>query len=188
MYYAQRQYKPAMMIDLATLTGAITVALGDIYAGLFSNSEILAKNLIESGKKTGELVWQMPMGEAYDKQIDSAVADVRNTSMYSRGAGSTTAAQFLYRFVKEADKDNELEANGGKLIGASCSTEVDTSSVASITAKKTNACPEKCEWAHLDIAGVAFNKFGNPTSPKGASGFGVRLLDKFILDFIENKR
>ena len=143
MWYAQEVYRPEVMIDLATLTGAIVVSLGNEYAGLFSNNEILAKRLCEVGKATSELLWRFPMSKNYDKQIDSDIADVKNTGM-GYGAGSTTAAQFLQRFIKK-----------------------------------------NCHWAHLDIAGVAFAKSDTTSCPKGATGFGVRLLNEFVSQFYE---
>ena len=85
------------MINLATLTGAILVALGNEHAGLFSNDDALAAALTKAGEETGEKVWRMPLGPEYDKLIDSKFADVKNTG--GRNAGSITAAQFLQRFV-----------------------------------------------------------------------------------------
>ena len=130
------------MIDLATLTGAIVVALGSEYAGLFSNDDDLSKQLETCGEETGEKLWRFPLHENYDKNMNSDVADVQNISK-ERGAGSITAAQFLKRFV-----------NNGV-------------------------------WAHLDIAGVAWTKKALPTCDKGATGFGVRLLDKFVRKYYE---
>jgi leucyl aminopeptidase len=95
--YARDKFKPRFMIDLATLTGAILVALGQEHAGLFSNDDELAARLSAAGAETGELVWRMPLGLAYDKLIDSKFADMKNTG--GRNAGSITAAQFLKRFV-----------------------------------------------------------------------------------------
>jgi leucyl aminopeptidase len=92
-----RKFKPKFMVDLATLTGAIMVALGTEHAGLFSNNDELASRLAESGLETGEKVWRMPMGPEYDKMIDFEVADMKNIG--GRNAGSITAAQFLQRFV-----------------------------------------------------------------------------------------
>src|SRR4051812_17941663 len=97
LWYVQDRYKPAFMIDLATLTGAILVALAQEHAGLFSNDDPLSEQLAQAGKSTGELVWRMPMGPAYDKMIDSKFADMKNTG--GRHGGSITAAQFLKRFV-----------------------------------------------------------------------------------------
>jgi leucyl aminopeptidase len=125
------------MIDLATLTGAIIIALGSEQAGLFANDDTLADQLIAAGKATGEPLWRMPLGDGYNKQIDSDVADVKNISGL-RDAGATIGAVFLQRFV-----------NGTK-------------------------------WAHLDIAAMAWSKKDAPTVPKGATGYGVRLLDHFL--------
>jgi leucyl aminopeptidase len=130
------------MIDLATLTGAIIIALGHEHAGLFSNNDELADRLAAAGKAVGELVWRMPLADAYDRQIDSDAADVKNISG-GRDAGSITAAQFLQRFVN------------------------------------------KTPWVHLDIAGTAWSKKDAPTVPKGATAFGVRLLERFIAEHYE---
>ncbi len=138
LWYTQATYKPQFMVNLATLTGAIIVSLGTYQAGLFSNDDELAGRLIAAGRETGEEVWRLPLGERYDKDIDSAIADMKNVGK-GREAGSVTAAQFLQRFV--------------------------------------NGVP----WAHLDIAGMAWMKRGDdPTVPKGASGYGVRLLDHLV--------
>jgi leucyl aminopeptidase len=143
LWYAQQHYKPAAMINLATLTGAIVVALGEgIYAGLFANNDELAQRLYDAGIKSGEKLWRMPMHDSYDKQINSEIADVKNTSN-GRGAGSITAAQFLQRFV------------------------------------------EQRPWAHLDIAGTAWEKSGTGIYSNGATGFGVRLLNRLIADHYE---
>ena len=97
LWYVQDRFKPAFMINLATLTGAIIVALGQDYAGLFSNNDALSEHLMSAGQATGETVWRMPMGPSYDKLIDSKFADMKNTG--GRHGGSITAAQFLQRFV-----------------------------------------------------------------------------------------
>jgi len=97
LWYVQSKFKPGFMIDLATLTGAIMVALGQERAGLFSNNDELAERVTEAGKATGEKVWRLPLDPAYDKLIDSKIADVKNTG--GRNGGSITAAQFLQRFV-----------------------------------------------------------------------------------------
>ena len=144
MWYCQDRFKPQFMIDLATLTGAIVVALGHHHAGLFANNEQLAARLIEAGKAVGEDVWRMPLAEAYDRDIDSDAADVKNIGG-GRAAGSITAAQFLQRFV--------------------------------------NNLP----WAHLDIAGMAWSSKDAPTVPKGATAFGVRLLDRFVATYYEKE-
>ena len=142
LWYCQDRFKPQLMIDLATLTGAIIIALGHEHAGLFSNNEQLAARLLAAGQAVAEKLWRMPLAEAYDKLMDSDAADVKNISG-SRDAGSITAAQFLQRFV--------------------------------------NGVP----WAHLDIAGTTWSKKEAPTVPKGATGFGVRLLDRFVADHYE---
>ncbi|HEX5959388.1 MAG TPA: leucyl aminopeptidase [Hyphomicrobiaceae bacterium] len=100
LWYAQERFKPKIIIDLATLTGAILVALGKEYAGLFSNDTKLATELSAAGEATGEKVWRMPLDKAYDKQIDSKNADMKNIGG-GRNAGSITAAQFLQRFIKD---------------------------------------------------------------------------------------
>ncbi len=140
--YCQKRFKPSLMIDLATLTGAIIVALGHEHAGLFSNDDTLAEQIGAAGKKVGETVWRLPLGAAYDKQINSAIADMKNVGS-GRGGGSITAAQFLRRFVDDTP------------------------------------------WAHLDIAGVAWSKKDAACVPKGGTGFGVRLLDRFVADNFE---
>lgn len=141
--YCQKNYKPKCMIDLATLTGAMIIALGHEYAGIFANNDELADKLITAGKKTEEKLWRMPMEKAYDKAIDSPIADMQNISN-DRAAGSIIGAQFLNRFV---DKD--------------------------------------IPWAHLDVAGVVWTKKDTALSVKGATAFGVRLLDKFVSDNYE---
>jgi len=137
MTYAQRTYQPRLMVDLATLTGAMVISLGHEYAGVFSNDEGLAKDLIAAGQATGDKLWRMPIGEAYDRLIDSPIADIKNVG--PREGGSITAAQFLQRFVEDGTK-----------------------------------------WAHLDVAGVVWSDKPGTTFDKGATGFGVRLLDAFI--------
>ena len=143
MSFTEKKYRPSLMIDLATLTGAIIVALGSEYAGLFSNSDKLSKQLHEAGNKVDEKVWRMPLHKNYDKLINSNNADMQNIN-YVGGAGSTTAAQFLQRFISN-----------------------------------------KTPWAHLDIAGMAFSKYGGALNPSGATGYGVRLLNKFVEDNYE---
>ena len=99
LWYVQDKYKPRFMVDLATLTGAIMVALGQEYAGLFSNNDELSERLKKAGEATGEKVWRMPLAPAYDKMIDSKFADMKNTG--GRYGGSITAAQFLQRYVEK---------------------------------------------------------------------------------------
>ena len=99
LWYAQDRFKPKFMIDLATLTGAIIIALGNENCGLFSNNDELADRIAAAGKAVGERAWRMPLGEAYDKELTSDAADMKNIG--GRGAGSITAAQFLQRFVND---------------------------------------------------------------------------------------
>ena len=141
--YTEEKFKPKFIVDLATLTGAIIVSLGSEYAGLFSNDDNLSKQLINSGEKVEEKVWRMPLNKNFDKLIDSKNADMQNIN-YVGGAGSTTAAQFLQRFILN-----------------------------------------KTPWAHLDIAGMAFSKYGGALNSGGATGYGVRLLNKLIEDNYE---
>ena len=141
--FTEKKFKPKFMVDLATLTGAIIVSLGSEYAGLFSNDDKLSNQLIEAGDKVDEKLWRMPLHKNFDKLIDSKNADMQNIN-YVGGAGSTTAAQFLQRFVLY-----------------------------------------KTPWAHLDIAGMAFSKYGGALNSGGATGYGVRLLNKLIEDDYE---
>jgi leucyl aminopeptidase len=144
LWYCQERFKPRLMIDLATLTGAVIVALGHHRAGLFSNNEELADRLIEAGKTVGEQVWRLPLAESYDREIDSDAADVKNIGG-GRAGGSIIGAQFLQRFVNDVP------------------------------------------WAHLDIAGTAWSTKDNATVPKGATAFGVRLLDRLVSQYFENE-
>jgi leucyl aminopeptidase len=139
--YAQERFKPRLIVDLATLTGAIMVALGKEYAGLFSNDDRLANELSAAGEATGEKVWRMPLAKAYDKLIDSKNADIKNIG--GRFGGAITAAQFLQRFIKDTP------------------------------------------WAHLDVAGTAMDSNRTDISQSWASGWGVRLLDRFVADGYE---
>ena len=141
--FTEEKFKPKFIVDLATLTGAIIVSLGSEYAGLFSNDDKLSNQLVESGEHVEEKVWRMPLNKNYDKLIDSKNADMQNIN-YVGGAGSTTAAQFLQRFILN-----------------------------------------KTPWAHLDIAGMAFSKYGGALNSGGATGYGVRLLNKLIEDHYE---
>jgi len=141
--FTEEKFKPQFIIDLATLTGAIIVSLGSEYAGLFSNNDKLSKQLIEAGESVEEKLWRMPLNENFDKLINSKNADMQNIN-YVGGAGSTTAAQFLQRFILN-----------------------------------------KTPWAHLDIAGMAFSKYGGALNSGGATGYGVRLLNKLIEDNYE---
>ncbi len=142
LWYCQDRFKPQLMIDLATLTGAVVMALGHEHAGLFANNDELAERLIAAGKAVGEKLWRLPLADSYDRAIDSDAADVKNIAG-DRAAGSIIGAQFVQRFVN------------------------------------------KVPWAHLDIAGVAWSKKDSPTVPKGATAFGVRLLDRFVAEHYE---
>jgi leucyl aminopeptidase len=110
MWYAQEQFKPHSIVTLATLTGAVIVALGKEHAGLFSNNDKLSENLTAAGLETGEKVWRLPLTDKYDKQINSKVADMKNVG--GRDAGSITAAQFLQRFVKDGTAWAHLDIAG----------------------------------------------------------------------------
>lgn len=140
--WAQKTYAPEVIVDLATLTGAMIVALGDQYAGIFANDEGLANDLIAAGQATGDQLWRFPLSDAYNKLIDSPIADMKN--MGARYAGSITAAQFIKRFVDEGVK-----------------------------------------WAHLDIAGMVWADKPGATWDKGATGYGVRLIDRLVADRFE---
>jgi leucyl aminopeptidase len=130
LWYTQQRFNPRAVIDLATLTGAIIVALGNEYAGVFSNDDKLAKILSDAGEATGEGVWRMPLGEEYDKLLDTPAADIKNIGG-GRAGGSITAAQFLQRFIKDgtawahidiagvtwASKDKPTVPKGGTAFG-----------------------------------------------------------------------
>ncbi|MFT3966467.1 MAG: leucyl aminopeptidase [Sphingobium sp.] len=142
LWWTQETFKPKSVIDLATLTGAIIAALGNEYAGIFSNDDTLAGQIVKAGEDTGERLWRFPMGDVYDKMIDSPIADMKN--MGSRYAGSITAAQFLKRYIQDG-----------------------------------------VAWAHLDIAGMVWADKPGSLHDKGATGYGVRLLDRLVTDVIE---
>ena len=139
LWYTCQRFKPAAIIDVATLTGAVIVALGHEHAGLFANDETLAGRLSQAAEATGELVWRLPLGKAYVKHIKSDIADLKNVGR-GRAAGSIAGAVFLQQFVGDTP------------------------------------------WAHLDIAAMAWSSRDLPLAGKGATGFGVRLLDRLIVD------
>jgi len=142
LWYCQDRFKPKFMVDLATLTGAIIVSLGKDIAGLFSNNEELAANLLAASKASDDPLWRMPLPPQYDKHIESAVADMKNVG--PRYGGSITAALFIQKFV--------------------------------------NSVP----WAHIDMASTAWKPGSTvATIPSGATGYGVRLLDRLSADFYE---
>ena len=142
--WVQKNAKPKVIVDLATLTGAMVISLGHEYAGIFANDDKLAAGLIKAGEATGDKLWRQPMGEAYDRLIDSAIADMKNVG--PREAGSITAAQFIKRYIDDG-----------------------------------------VAWAHLDIAGMAWADKPSATYDKGATGYGVRLIDQFVEDRVEAK-
>jgi len=144
IWYAQETYQPEVIVDLATLTGAMIISLGHEYAGLFCNDDDLARRLVDAGVCCGDRLWRFPLGDAYDKLLESQIADMKNVG--PRDAGSITAAQFIQRFVKEGVK-----------------------------------------WAHLDIAGMVWSQKPGALWDKGATGYGVRLIDKFVEDNFESK-
>ncbi|WP_029074149.1 leucyl aminopeptidase [Kaistia adipata] len=123
LWYAQKTYEPKVIVDLATLTGAIMVALGSDYAGMFATDDALAGALSKAGEATGEKVWRMPLGPAYDKMIESKFADIKNTG--GRYGGSITAAQFLKRFVDDGVAWAHLDIAGTAM--GSPQTEVNRS-------------------------------------------------------------
>jgi leucyl aminopeptidase len=140
--YVQRNYSPKTIIDLATLTGAILISLGHEWAGLFSNNEDLASQLLKAADESGDKLWRMPLAEPFDRLIDSPIADMKNVG--PREGGSITAAQFIQRFIE----------NGVR-------------------------------WAHIDMAGKAWSDKPSSTYEKGATGYGVRLLDQYVADVLE---
>ncbi len=140
LWYAHDRFSPRWTVNMATLTGAIIVALGHEHAGMFCNDEELAARLSTAGEATGERVWRMPLGEAYDKLIRSDIADMKNIG--GRPGGAIIGAQFVQRFVRGP-------------------------------------------WAHLDIAGTAWATKDGPTTPKGATAYGIRLLDRLVADHYE---
>jgi leucyl aminopeptidase len=144
LWYVAKKFKPKFMVDLATLTGAIMVALGTEHAGLFSNNDELSERLSKVGLETGEKVWRMPLGPEYDKLMDSQFADMKNAG--ARYGGSITAAQFLQRFVDDTP------------------------------------------WAHLDIAGTAMGAPKTEINHSWGSGYGVRLLDRLVVEYYEAKK
>jgi leucyl aminopeptidase len=142
--YVQRTHKPKIIVDLATLTGAIVISLGHEFGGLFTTDDDLASELLSAGQASGDKLWRQPMTDSFDKLIDSQIADMKNVG--PREGGSITAAQFILRFVE----------NGTR-------------------------------WAHLDIAGMAWSDKANSTYDKGATGFGVRLIDRFVETSVEGR-
>ena len=141
--WVQRKYKPKTIVDLATLTGAMIISLGHEFGGLFSNDDSLAEQLLKAASTSGDLLWRMPLAPAFDKSIDSPIADIKN--MGSREGGSISAAHFIKRFIEDGVR-----------------------------------------WAHLDIAGMVWASKPGTLWDKGATGYGVRLLDRFVADNFES--
>lgn len=142
IHWTQETFDPVQMVDFATLTGAMLIALGFEHGGLFANDDTLADKLLAAGKATGDKLWRLPLAPEYDKLIDSPIADVKNLG--PREGGSITAAQFLQRFVRKGTP-----------------------------------------WAHCDIAGMVWSDKPGRTWDKGATGYGVRLIDRFVRDTLE---
>jgi len=141
--WVQKVHDPVAVIDFATLTGAMIISLGFEHGGLFANDDTLADALLKAGRTSGDKLWRMPLGPAYDKLIDSPIADMQNIG--PREGGSITAAQFIQRFV---DKGRP--------------------------------------WAHCDIAGMVWAAKPGATWDKGATGYGVRLIDRYVRDVLES--
>ena len=141
-HWTQENFSPARIVDFATLTGAMIIALGHDHAGVFSNDDDLADQLLAAGKVTGDKLWRLPIGPAYDKLIDSPIADIKNVG--PRYAGSITAAQFLHRFIQKGTP-----------------------------------------WAHCDIAGTVWSDKPGHSWDKGATGWGVRLIDNIVAENFE---
>ena len=135
--YVQKEFEPDTVVDLATLTGAMMIALGMEHAGVFSNSDKLADALLAAGRTSGDKLWRFPLAPEYDKLIDSPIADMKNVG--PRWAGSITAAQFIQRYIDEG-----------------------------------------VNWAHCDIAGMVWADKPGATWDKGATGYGVRLIDTYV--------
>ncbi len=140
--WLQRKHQPKTIVDLATLTGAMIISLGHEFGGLFANDDGLADQLLKAASASGDPLWRMPLAPAFDKMIDSPIADIKNVG--PREGGSITAAQFIKRFIDDGVR-----------------------------------------WAHLDIAGMVWASKPGTLWDKGATGYGVRLLDRFVADNFE---
>ncbi len=150
MWYAQEQFKPAAMIDLATLTGAIIIGLGHENAGVFSNDDSLCDAFLAAARAEGEGAWRMPLGAAYDRQLKSLIADMKNVG--GRPAGSITAAQFLQRFVKEGTPWIHLDIAG----------------VASVKAESPYAPKGATGWGVLALNRLIADRYEAKDTPKDA--------------------
>ena len=142
VHYVQKEFHPSTIVDFATLTGAILISLGHEWAGLFSNNDELAGQLLRIGEESGDRLWRMPLAEPFDRLIDSPIADMKNVG--PREGGSITAAQFIQRFIDDGVR-----------------------------------------WAHVDMAGKAWSDKAGTTYDKGATGYGVRLIDQYVADLLE---
>jgi leucyl aminopeptidase len=142
VHYVQKEFHPSTIVDFATLTGAILISLGHEWAGLFSNNDELAAQLLRIGEESGDRLWRMPLAEPFDRLIDSPIADMKNVG--PREGGSITAAQFIQRFIDDGVR-----------------------------------------WAHVDMAGKAWSDKAGTTYDKGATGYGVRLIDQYVADVLE---
>jgi leucyl aminopeptidase len=142
LHWAQKEFSPRRIVDFATLTGAMVISLGSEHAGVFANDDSLAEDLLAAGRTSGDKLWRMPLDPAYDKLIDSQIADMKNVG--PRPAGSITAAQFLQRFIDEG-----------------------------------------VAWAHCDVAGMVWSDKPGATWDKGATGYGARLIDRFVRSTLE---
>jgi leucyl aminopeptidase len=140
MAYAVKELAPTALVDVATLTGAMKVALGQWTGGFFANHEGIAEQILAAGSASGENVWRMPLTRDYEERVTSTIADGDNAA---GGAGAITAALFLQHFAGDVP------------------------------------------WAHIDMAGTAWTKEDRPLAPKGATGYGIRLLDRLIADHYE---
>ena len=145
VWYAQQEYAPALLVDLATLTGSVRVALGSVYAGLFTRDDAIARNMIAAGTTSGEEVWRLPLHENFRTAIKSNIADIKNVAGKDVGGGASVGAEVIGSFV-----------------------EADTA------------------WVHLDIAGKAWVTKPQATTPSGAAGWGIRLLNQLVQDSYEN--
>jgi leucyl aminopeptidase len=146
VWYAQENYEPALLVDLATLTGSVRTALGSSYAGLFSRDDEVAHRMITAGQESGEALWRLPLHEDFREAIKSDIADIKNVTGGSGGGGASVGAEVIGSFVRSEQA-----------------------------------------WAHLDIAGKAWQAKASPTVPKGAVGWGVRLLNQLVLDHYEDR-
>ena len=141
LWYTQQRFKPKLVIDLATLTGAIMIALGKDFAGLFANDDKLASDLLDASTKTDEKLWRMPLDASFDKMIKGSTGDIKNLG--GRWGGACTAAAFIKRFIDDTP------------------------------------------WAHIDLAGTAMDASSTDINRSWGSGWGVRLLDRFVADHHE---